>query len=52
MILKIFLPKNFAKKLAFLARNKAKLCKFMIITLVFEKNANFLQKIGKNRRKL
>jgi hypothetical protein len=24
----------------------------LIITLVFEKNANFLPKIGKNRRKL
>jgi hypothetical protein len=37
----IFLPKNSAKKLAFLTRNKAKLCKILIITLVFEKNANF-----------
>jgi hypothetical protein len=27
MILKIFLPKNFAKKLAFFIQNKAKLCK-------------------------
>jgi hypothetical protein len=26
MILKIFLPKNSAKKLAFLTQNKAKLC--------------------------
>jgi hypothetical protein len=49
---KIFSPKNLAKKLAFYAQNKAKLCKNWIITLVFEKNANFLQKIGKNRRKL
>jgi hypothetical protein len=48
MILKIFLPKKIAKKLAFLTQNKAKLCKSLIITLVFEKNA----KIGKNRRKL
>jgi hypothetical protein len=29
------------KKLAFLTRNKAKLCKNVIKTLVFEKNANF-----------
>jgi hypothetical protein len=52
----IFLKKNFrknlAKKLAFLTRNIAKLCKFLIITLVFEKNANFLPKIVENRRKL
>jgi hypothetical protein len=52
MIFKIFSPKNFAKKLAFLTQDKAKLCKILIITLVFEKNANFLPKIGKNRRKL
>jgi hypothetical protein len=37
MILKIFSP----KKLAFLTQNKAKICKMLIITLVFEKNANF-----------
>jgi hypothetical protein len=30
-----------AKKLAFLTLNKAKLCKNLVITLVFEKNANF-----------
>jgi hypothetical protein len=29
------------KKLAFLTQNKASLCKMLIITLVFEKNANF-----------
>jgi hypothetical protein len=27
--------------LAFLTQNKAKICKILIITLVFEKNANF-----------
>jgi hypothetical protein len=37
----IFAEINY-KKLAFLTQNKAKLCKFFIITLVFEKNANFL----------
>jgi hypothetical protein len=31
----------FAKKLAFLTQNKAKFWKKLIITLVFEKNANF-----------
>jgi hypothetical protein len=41
-----------AKKLVFFTQNKGKLCKILIITLVFEKNANFLPKIGKNRRKL
>jgi hypothetical protein len=41
MILKIFSPKNSAKKLSFLTQNKAKLCKILIITLVFEKNTNF-----------
>jgi hypothetical protein len=41
MIFKIFSPKNFAKKLAFLTQNKSKLCKNLIITLVFDKNANF-----------
>jgi hypothetical protein len=52
MIFKIFSPKNSAKKLAFLTQSKAKLCKIVIITLVFEKNANFSPKIVKNRRKL
>jgi hypothetical protein len=41
MIFKIVSPKNTAKKLSFLTQNKAKLCKNLIITLVFEKNANF-----------
>jgi hypothetical protein len=41
MIFKIFSPKNAAKKLTFLTQNKAKLCKILIITLVFDKNANF-----------
>jgi hypothetical protein len=49
MILKIFSLKNSAKKLAFLTQNKAKLCKFLVITLVFEKNANFF---AENCRKL
>jgi hypothetical protein len=40
MIFKIFSPKHFAKN-GFFAQNKAKLCKNLIITLVFVKNANF-----------
>jgi hypothetical protein len=37
-ILKIYSPKNSAKKLAFFTRNKkAKLCKILIIKLAFEK---------------
>jgi hypothetical protein len=52
MILKIFSPKNSAKKSAFLTQNKGKLCKILIITLVFEKNAIFSQKICENYRKL
>jgi hypothetical protein len=51
MILKIFSTKKIAKKLAFLTQNIAKLCKILIITLVFEKNAIFfaenLQKSSK-----
>jgi hypothetical protein len=38
--LNIFAEK-FSKKLEFLTQNKAKLCKILIITLVYEKNANF-----------
>jgi hypothetical protein len=52
IILKIFSAKNLAKNLAFFIQNKAKLCKKLIITLVFEINAKFLQIIGENRRKL
>jgi hypothetical protein len=44
MIFKIFSLKKSAKKLAFLTQNKAKLCKILIKTLVFEKNAIFLPK--------
>jgi hypothetical protein len=35
--------------LAFFTQNKGKLCKILIVTLVFEKNANFF---AKNCRKL
>jgi hypothetical protein len=47
MILKIFSPHFLAKKLAFLTQSKAKLRKILIITLVFEKNANFFAEIVK-----
>jgi hypothetical protein len=52
MIFEIFSPKNSAKKLAFFAQTNTNFCKKMIITLVFENNANFLPKIVENRRKL
>jgi hypothetical protein len=51
IFLNIFAEK-FSKKLAFLTQNKAELCKNLIITLVFEKNAIFSPKIVKNRRNL
>jgi hypothetical protein len=52
MIFKIFSPKNSGKNWRFWLET-AKLCKILIITLVFEKNANFfcrkLSKIAENR---
>jgi hypothetical protein len=50
-LLNIF-AKKISKKIAFLTQNKAKICKILIITLAFEKNANYLPKIVENRRKL
>jgi hypothetical protein len=44
--------KILAKKSTFFAQTAATFCKILIITLVFEKNANFLLKIDKNSRKL
>jgi hypothetical protein len=41
MIFKIFSLKNLAKILAFFVQTTASFCKNVIITLVFEKNANF-----------
>jgi hypothetical protein len=49
MIFKKFSPNISAKKLVFFTRYKAKLCKILIVTLVFEKNANYFAEI---RRKL
>jgi hypothetical protein len=52
MIFKIFSPKKIAKKLAFLTQNKAKICKILIITLVFEKNANFFAENWRKSQKI
>jgi hypothetical protein len=52
MIFKIFSPKNSAKELAFLTRNKGKLCKILIITLVFEKNAIFFAENCRKSQKI
>jgi hypothetical protein len=52
MILKIFSPKNRRQNWRFLLKTKLNYANILIITLVFEKNANFLPKIVKNRRKL
>jgi hypothetical protein len=49
--LNIFAEK-FCKKLAFLAQNKAKLCKNRIITLVFEKNAIFFAENWRKSQKI
>jgi hypothetical protein len=40
------------KKIGVFAQTTASFCKKMIITLIFENNAIFSPKIGKNRRKL
>jgi hypothetical protein len=52
IVLKIFSPKKSAKELAFWTQNKAKLYKILIITLIFDKNANYfvktLAKIAEN----
>jgi hypothetical protein len=52
MILKIFSPKNLAKILAFLAQPTASFCKNLIITLVFEKNANFFAENWQKSQKI
>jgi hypothetical protein len=38
--------------MAFLTQNNAKLCKILIITLVFEKNANFFAKNCRKSQKI
>jgi hypothetical protein len=52
MILKIFSPKNSANKLAYLTQSTASLCKKIIKTLVFKKNANFFAENGENSLKI
>jgi hypothetical protein len=53
IIFKIFSPKNAAKNLAFLTQNKTKLgMQNLIITLVFEKNANFLAENCRKSQKI
>jgi hypothetical protein len=49
---KIFSPKNSAKNLAFFTKNKAELCKILIITLVFEKNAIFFAENWQKSQKI
>jgi hypothetical protein len=52
MIFKIFSPKSSAEKIGVLTQNKAKLCKILIITLVFEKNAIFFAEIWQKSQKI
>jgi hypothetical protein len=52
MIFKIFSPKNLAKKLAFFAQTTACFAKIVIITLVFEKNANFFAENCRKSQKI
>jgi hypothetical protein len=52
MIFKIFSPKNSAEKLSFFTQIKAELCKILIITLVFEKNASFFAENCRKSQKI
>jgi hypothetical protein len=52
MILKIFSSKNLAEKLPLLTQNKGKLCKILVIALVFEKKANLFVKNWRKSLKL
>jgi hypothetical protein len=52
MIFKNIFSEKFSKKLAFLTQNKAKLCKILIITLVFEKNAKFFAENCRKSQKI
>jgi hypothetical protein len=49
---KYFRRKILRKNWRFFAQNKAKLCKNWIITLVFEKNANFFAKNWQKSQKI
>jgi hypothetical protein len=52
MIFEIILPKILAKILAFFAQTTASFCKNVIITLVFEKNANFFAENWQKSQKI
>jgi hypothetical protein len=52
MIFKNIFAEKFGQKFGVLTRNKAKLCKIMIKTLVFEKNANFFAKNCQKSQKI
>jgi hypothetical protein len=52
MILKIFSPKNLAKILAFLLKLLPVFAKIVIITLAFEKNANFFAENWRKSHKI
>jgi hypothetical protein len=53
MIFKIYSPKNFAEKMAFLTQNKAKILKKLVISLVLKKKRQFFRrKLGKVAAKL
>jgi p-aminobenzoyl-glutamate transporter AbgT len=52
MIFKIFSPKNLAKILAFFAQTTASFCKNLIITSVFEKNANIFAENWQKSQKI
>jgi hypothetical protein len=43
-IFEIFSPQNLAKILAFFAQTTATFCKYLIITLVFEKKRQFFRR--------
>jgi hypothetical protein len=51
MILKIFSPKNLAKNWRFYSK-QSQILKKMIITLVFEKNANFFDENWQKSKKI
>jgi hypothetical protein len=52
MIFKNIFAKKIAKKFAFLTQSKAKLCKILIITMVFEKNAVFFAENWQKSQKI
>jgi hypothetical protein len=52
MIFKNIFAKKYGKKLAFFTRNNANFCKKLIMTLVFEKKANFFAENCRNSQKI